>query len=277
MELSILIVNYNVTRLLEKCLQSIEQFVTEVKYEVIVVDNNSPDCGWKDLVPQFPHVQFIASERNLGFARANNLAAKSATGKFLLLLNPDTEFQSHFMREILDFSSGQTDFGCLGVRLHNQGGDFHPESKRSVPNLSNAFVKLFSPFSSRKYTRGYYRNDIPESAIEKVEVITGAFLLTEAETFAAVGGLDARYFMYGEDIDFCYTLLCSKKVNWYYGKASILHHKGESTVKDGQYYRNFYGAMKIFVEKYYKHKPFLSFLLKFGLMTRYFYAKNFSK
>lgn len=273
MELSILIVNYNVTALLKKCLESLRRNISNVEYEIIVVDNASPDNTWEKLIPLFPEVKFIPFSENAGFSKANNLAAGAATGKYLLLLNPDTEFDGNFMRNVLDFAESKADFGCLGVRLHDRDGKFHPESKRSVPTLYNTFFKIFVPFifSSSKYS--YYRNNVAESQIAEVEVVTGAFLLVKKKDYEAVDGLDTRYFMYGEDIDFCYTLLKLGKKNWYYGKASVLHYKGESTVKDLQYFRNFYGAMQLFAEKYYQQKPLERFLILSGLKLRYFIAR----
>src|SRR5699024_8889765 len=113
-------------------------------------------------------------------------------------------------------------------------GNFLPESKRSVPDVFSSFRKLYLNFNKHK-TKSYYRNDIGEFDIAEVEVVTGAFLLVKRAVFFEIGGLEEKYFMYGEDIDFCYTLLRSDYSNWYYGKTSILHHKGQSTVKDLDY------------------------------------------
>lgn len=273
-KLSIIIVNYNVTELLRSCLKSIETFLQDIDYEVIVVDNASPDSSWKSLISEFPKVQFIAEENNFGFAYANNLAIKNAKGEYILLLNPDTEFEGTEMKEILDFADSQEDFGCLGVRMHNKIGDFLPESKRSVPGIFNSFNKLFLKFGNGN-GKTYYRNDIAETDVAEVEVITGAFFLCHKKTYENVGGLDETYFMYGEDIDLCYSLLQAKKRNWYYGKASILHHKGESTVKDKLYLERFYGAMQIFVDKYYrKEKPFQHYLISKGLKFKHFLEKR---
>lgn len=273
-KLSIIIVNYNVTDLLRACLKSIEKFVQDVDYEIIVVDNASPDTSWKALIPEFPQVQFVPQENNFGFAVANNLAVKKAKGEYVLLLNPDTEFESHSMKEILDFADAMEDFGCLGVRMHNKLGHFLPESKRSVPRVVNSFNKLFVCFGNGN-RKTYYRNDILESEIAEVEVITGAFFLCRKQTYQEVGGLDETYFMYGEDIDLCYSLLRAKKRNWYYGKVSILHHKGESTVKDEIYLERFFGAMQIFVDKYYRSKkPVQHFVLTKGLRLKHFLERR---
>ena len=269
MRLSVIIVNYNVTQLLRNCLLSVRKYLADIGYEVIVVDNASTDLSWKNLISEFPEVHFISSETNDGFAKGNNKAIKAAKGEYLLLLNPDTELEGFYMKEILDFADSHKDFGCLGVRMHDAEGNFLPESKRSVPDMFNSFEKLFTNFKKNN-SKSYYRCDIDEHAVAEVDVITGAFLLVKKEVYQKVGGLDEAYFMYGEDIDLCYTLLRNGFKNFYYGKASILHHKGESTVKNEVYLERFYGAMHIFIDKYYrKSKPVQYSFLKAGLNLRH--------
>lgn len=273
MKLSVIIVNYNVTSLLQKCLQSIQKFVKDIEYEVIVIDNCSPDNSWRELIKGFPAFQFHESTHNNGFAVANNRAVNLAEGEYILLLNPDTELESFDIKELVNFADSRQKFGCLGVRMHDTEGNFLPESKRSVPDMFNSFEKLFINFRKNN-SKLYYRSDIGEYDIEEVEVITGAFLLIRKETYLEVGGLDERYFMYGEDIDICFTLLKRNYQNWYYGKVSVLHHKGESTIKNREYLNRFYGAMKIFVDKYYKEgKPVQHSLLTAGLKLRHHLEK----
>lgn len=268
-KLSIVIVNYNVTQLLRNCLLSIQKYCEGIDYEVIVIDNKSTDSSWGDLIPEFPKVHFIASENNEGFSKANNRAIETAAGEYLLILNPDTELEGFYLNEILNFADSKTNFGCLGVRMHDANGNFLPESKRSVPDMINSFEKLFTNFKKKK-SKSYYRNDVDEYGVAEVEVITGAFFLVKKEVYKKIGGLDERYFMYGEDIDLCYTLLNNNYKNYYYGKASILHHKGESTVKDELYLERFYGAMQIFIDKYYKvNKPLQYSFMKAGLRLRH--------
>lgn len=269
MKLSIIIVNYNVTRLLRNCLLSIQKYTEGENYEVIVIDNASTDASWSDLIPEFPKVHFISSEHNEGFAIANNKAIKKAAGEYVLLLNPDTEIEGSYLRDILDFADAKENFGCLGVRMHDAQGVFLPESKRSVPDMFNSFEKLFTNLK-RSNSKSYYRSDIEENAVEEVDVVTGAFLLIKRDIYEKIGGLDETYFMYGEDIDLCYTLLRQGYKNYYYGKASLLHHKGESTIKDEVYLDRFYGAMQIFIDKYYREsKPMQYSFLKAGLKLRH--------
>lgn len=273
-KLSIIIVHYQVADLLRNCLHSIEEYLQNIDYEVIVIDNCSPDASWKNLISEFPKVVFISSTCNDGFAKANNKAVHIAQGEYILLLNPDTEIEGAYFEEILNFADAQKKMGCLGLRMHDAKGNFLPESKRSVPNLINSFEKLFLPFFSRKSKKkNYYRNDISETEIAEIEVITGAFLLIKKQVYLEVGGLDERYFMYGEDVDLCYTLLRKSYKNFYYGKYAILHYKGESTVKDEIYLKRFYGAMQIFLDKYYKQQnPLKYYILKKGLELKYRWA-----
>lgn len=269
-KLSIIILNYNVTALLRACIASVQRNVVGVSYEIIVIDNHSPDDSWKVLKTEFSEVTFIEEPKNKGFAFANNKAVKQAQGEYILLLNPDTELLDNQMQSIISFADEQKCFGCLGVRMVDAAGNFLPESKRAVPDMFNSFEKLFTNFRTNS-SKSYYRNDIDEKAIQPVEVITGAFFLCKRKVYEEIGGLDEAYFMYGEDIDICYTLQQKGLQNWYYGQMTILHHKGESTTKDAVYLQRFYGAMQTFIDKYYrKQKPLQHLLLSFGLNLKHF-------
>jgi N-acetylglucosaminyl-diphospho-decaprenol L-rhamnosyltransferase len=269
MKVSVIIVHYQVKNLLRNCMISIQKYFQGFDYEIIVVDNHSPNPEWKVLIKEFPEVNFIELENNLGFSKANNIGVSAAKGEYIYILNPDTEIEGDYFREILDFSDQQERFGALGLRMHDSKGNFLPESKRSVPALINSFEKLFTKLDNDSKT--YYRNDVAETEIAEVEVMTGANLLLKKSVYQEVGGFDERYFMYGEDIDLCYTILREGYKNFYYGKYSILHYKGESTVKDKIYLNRFFGAMDIFVTKYYKkQKPLQFVLMKIGLKLKHF-------
>lgn len=268
MKVSVIIVHYQVADLLKKCIQSIQNYFLAFDYEIIVVDNQSLDPSWKSLINDFPDVNFIALEDNLGFSKANNLGVKHAKGDYIYILNPDTEIEGDYFKEILDFADQQSRFGSLGLRMHNAEGLFLPESKRSVPALVNSFEKLFTKLSNN--SKNYYRNDIGETDIAEVEIMTGANLLMKKSVYEDVGGFDERYFMYGEDIDLCYTILKKGYRNFYYGRYAILHHKGESTVKDEVYLSRFFGAMDLFIKKYYrKQQPVQYLIMKLGLKLKH--------
>jgi len=268
MKLSVIIVHYQVSGLLRNCILSIQKYFHGFEYEIIVVDNASPDASWKELIAEFPDVNFIESKTNLGFSKANNIGVKAAKGEYVYILNPDTEIEGDYFKEILDFADNQKNIGAIGLRMHNAKGQFLPESKRSVPALINSFEKLFTKL--RDDSKTYYRNDVDEFGIAEVTVMTGANLLMKKSVYTEVGGFDEHYFMYGEDIDLCYTILRKGYKNFYYGKYSILHYKGESTVKDQVYLNRFFGAMDIFISKYYKkQKPFQYVLMKIGLKFKH--------
>ncbi|TDX85977.1 glycosyltransferase family 2 protein [Epilithonimonas xixisoli] len=269
MKVSVIIVHYQVKDLLRNCILSIQKYFQGFDYEIIVVDNHSPNPDWKVLIDEFDKVNFIELKENLGFSKANNIGVKSAKGEYVYILNPDTEIEGNYFQEILDFADNQDKFGALGLRMHDADGKFLPESKRSVPALVNSFEKLFTKLNNDSKT--YYRNDVSETEIAEVEVMTGANLLMKKAVYEEVGGFDERYFMYGEDIDLCYTILRKGYKNFYYGKYSILHYKGESTVRDKIYLERFFGAMDIFIDKYYKkQKPFQYILMKIGLKLKHF-------
>ncbi len=269
MKVSVIIVHYQVKDLLRNCILSIQKYFQDFDYEVIVVDNHSPNQDWKVLIDEFDKVNFIELKENIGFSKANNVGVKYAKGNYVYILNPDTEIEGNYFKEILDFADAQQNFGALGLRMHDAKGNFLPESKRSVPALINSFEKLFTKLNNDSKT--YYRNDVAETDIAEVEVMTGANLLMKKSVYEEVGGFDERYFMYGEDIDLCFTILRNGYKNFYYGKYSILHYKGESTVKDKIYLNRFFGAMDIFIKKYYKkQKPLQYLLMKIGLKLKHF-------
>lgn len=269
MKVSVIIVHYQVKDLLRNCILSIQNYFHGFDYEIIIVDNDSPNSDWKVLINEFSNVNFIELEKNLGFSKANNIGVDAAKGEYVYILNPDTEIEGNYFKEILDFADQQENFGALGLRMHDSQGNFLPESKRSIPALINSFEKLFTKLKNDSKT--YYRNDVAETEIAEVEVMTGANLLLKKCVYQGVGGFDEHYFMYGEDIDLCYTILRKGYKNFYYGKYSILHYKGESTVKDKVYLNRFFGAMDIFITKYYKkQKPFQFLLMKIGLKFKHF-------
>lgn len=268
MKVSVVIVHYQVPDLLKKCIQSIQNHFLGFDYEIIVVDNQSPDPSWKALMDEFPQVHFVLLNENLGFSKANNLGVKQAKGDYVYILNPDTEIEGDYFKEVLDFADSQDALGAVGLRMHNAKGLFLPESKRSVPALVNSFEKLFTKLSNDSKT--YYRNDIDETDIAEVDIMTGANLLMKKTVYEEVGGFDERYFMYGEDIDLCYTILQRGYKNFYYGRYAILHHKGESTIKDELYLSRFFGAMDLFIKKYYRRQqPVQYIIMRLGLKLKH--------
>lgn len=279
MDLSIVIVNYNVRLLLEACLNSVLQACKGLNTEIIVVDNQSTDGSETYLPIRFPMVRFTWLKENKGFAVACNIGWKQSTGRFVLFLNPDTVIPEDALRKCLDFMDNQADCGALGVRMVNGEGAFLRESKRGFPGLRNSFCKmvgLTNLFPRSAFFAGYYLGHLPEMKTNRIDVLSGAFLLLRREVLEKTGGFDERYFMYGEDIDLSYQVKLSGFQNYYYPAVTITHYKGESTDKKSRsYFDNFYGAMALFVNKYYRNGirligyPFLMTAIK----IRWFFAR----
>lgn len=255
MKLSIIIVNYNVRHFLEHCLASVSRAIKSIDAEIIVVDNASVDDSVDMVKNQFPQVHLISSPQNLGFAKANNLAAGFAKGDYIALLNPDTVVEEDCYIKCLNFMDSHVDSGALGVKLIDGSGKFLPESKRGFPGLWNSFCKmsgLYRLFPKSGFLNGYYCGNLDMNSIHTVDVLSGAFMLIRKKVWHQIGGLDEAYFMYGEDIDFSYQVINAGFKNYYFPDVSIIHYKGESTSKSSvNYIISFYKAMIIFTRKHF--------------------------
>lgn len=259
-KVSVIIVNYNVRHYLCQCLDSLRRSLDGISSEVIVVDNHSHDDSVKCLQPLFPEVRFISSRRNLGFARANNIAIRQSRGEYVLLLNPDTIVGEHTIAESIAFMDSHADAGALGVKMLRIDGSAALESRRGIPSPMVAFYKmcgLCSRFPRSRRFGHYYMGYLPWNQPCRIEVVSGAYFFLRKAALDGVGVLDEDFFMYGEDIDLSFRILKSGYHN-YYIPSQILHYKGESTEKSSfRYVHVFYEAMLIFFRKHYGHLNFL--------------------
>ena len=267
MKLSVIIVSYNVCPYLEQCLLSVQKALEGIDGEVYVVDNHSKDDTVAYLTEHFPDVHLIASNHNLGFARANNIAIRQSQGEYVLLLNPDTIVGEQTLRQALDFMDAHPQAGGAGVMMHNSDGSRARESRRAIPTPMVSFRKMLG------FSRRYYMSHLPWDKPGRIEVISGAFCLLRRTALDAVGLLDEDFFMYGEDIDLSYRLLKGGYENWYL-PFDILHYKGESTEKSSfRYIHVFYKAMLIFFRKHYGHlNLLLSLPVRIAIYFRAFVA-----
>ena len=267
-KISIVIVSYNVRRYLDQCLESVERALRDIEgSEVFVVDNASQDDTLTVLPEMYPWVTFIANDENVGFARANNIAIRQATGQYVWLLNPDTVVEEQTLREVISFMDSHPKAGGAGVMMHNEDGTVAPESRRAVPTPWVSALKMLG------FTRRYYMSHLPWDKPCQIEVISGAFCMLRRQAIDEVGMLDEDFFMYGEDIDLSYRLLRGGWQNWYVPQ-SIIHFKGKSTRKsDYRYVHVFYQAMLIFFRKHYSHLSILYTLpVKAAIYFRAFIA-----
>lgn len=260
MQLSIIIVSYNVKHYLDQCLDSVRRALQGVEAEVVVVDNHSRDGSVEFLQRRHPDVRFIASRHNLGFARANNLAIRQTESDYVLLLNPDTVVGETTLKDVLAFMESHPQAGACGVRMLQADGEPARESRRGLPSPMVAFYKMMGLTArypqSRRFGH-YYMGWLPWDQPAQIEVISGAFCLIRRKALDKAGLLDEDFFMYGEDIDLSCRILKSGFENWYV-PATILHYKGESTKKSSfRYVHVFYDAMLIFLRKHYGHLSLL--------------------
>lgn len=257
MELSVIIVNYNVKHFLEQCLCSVQKAVTtsKINAEIIVVDNCSKDNSVSHLTPFFPCVKFIANTENSGFAKACNQAYKLSYGKYVLFLNPDTIIPEDCFLKCIAFFESHADAGAIGVRMLDGHGNFLKESKRAFPAPVTSLFKLFGfakLFPSSKTFSKYHLGYLDENKNHEVDVLAGAFIMVRREVLNKLNGFDETFFMYGEDVDLSYRVQQSGYKNYYLSETSIIHFKGESTKKGSlNYVRMFYSAMSVFVRKHH--------------------------
>ena len=266
MKLSVVILNYNVRYFLELCLKSVKEAIKDIEAEIIVVDNNSSDQSSQMVKDIFPQVKLIQNDENLGFSKGNNIGVSVASGEYILILNPDILVAEDSIQKLLDFANYKENLGIVGCQLIDGSGQFLPEGKRNIPTPKISIKKIFG--NSTKY----YANHINKNDVDKVDILVGACMLLKKEVYQKAGGFDEDYFMYGEDIDLSYKILKSGYDNYYFGETTMLHFKGESTLKDNTYAKHFYGAMKIFYTKHFKKNLLFDVLVSLVL----FFAKLFT-
>lgn len=254
LELSVIIVNYNVKFFLEQCLFSVIKASSSLKSEIIVIDNHSSDGSREYLSEKFPSVIFHWLGENSGFAKACNRGLREASGEIILFLNPDTIVAEDCFLKCISFIRSKKDCGALGVRMLDGSGMFLKESKRGLPTPSASFFRLSGVtylLPESAYYSAYYAGHLNEHAVNEIGVVAGAFFMVPKKVLNITGGFDEDFFMYGEDVDLSYRITKAGFRNYYYPQTTILHFKGESTLKSVQYIQRFYEAMHLFLKKHY--------------------------
>jgi len=249
----------------------VQAAISNIDAEIIVVDNNSEDDSCQMVKQVFPEVMLIENKENFGFSKGNNIGVSHAKGDYLCILNPDTVVAEDAFISLLTFAKNTTNLGIVGCKLINGVGEFLPESKRNIPYVNAAFKKLLGN------SNAYYANHLSENETGKVAVLVGAFMLMKQSVYKSVGGFDEDYFMYGEDIDLSYKMLKTGFDNYYFGATSVIHYKGESTLRDKHYARRFYGAMQIFYKKHFRKNVLFDLFVWLGIRAVYVFSKTPTK
>lgn len=258
MDLSVVILSYNVKYLLDACIHSVLHATQSILAEIIVVDNASTDESVTLVREKYPDIRIIENEINVGFSKANNAGVRAAHGNYVLILNPDTVVNESAIIGALRHLQNQAETGIVGVRMHDARGQYLPESKRGFPDLVSSFFKItgiYRFFPKSDFFNHYYLGSKDKTQLCNVEVLTGAFMMMPKSLYEEVGGFDESYFMYGEDIDLSNKIKKSGKNLVYLGNEQIIHLKGRSARFDSyQHVKNFYQAMSIFVNKNYSNR-----------------------
>lgn len=271
-DLSIIIVNFNVKEFLKNLLDSINKASQNLIIEIIVVDNASDDGSIEMIKEKFPYVVLIENKFNVGFGKANNQALKIAQGKFILLINPDTLVSEDTFVKMIEFFNSNPLAGMAGCKILNPDGTLQLACRRSFPGPWTAFTKvtgLSSLFPKSKLFARYNLTYLDENQTYEVDAISGSFMMLRKEVYDKVGGFDEQFFMYGEDLDLCYRIQKSGYKIYYVHTTQIIHYKGESTKRSSlDETRIFYQAMHLFVKKHLSSSFIVEMILRFAIALR---------
>jgi GT2 family glycosyltransferase len=273
MDVSIVIVSYNTRDLTLACLASVYEQTRDASFEVIVVDNQSHDGSADAIASAYPQVRLIRSDANLGFAKANNVAGRQATGEYLLLLNPDTVILEGAVQKALAFARGNPRAGIVGGRTYFGDMSLNPTSVHGRPTpwsllcmgvgLSALFrhSRLFDPESLGKWQRDSRR---------EVDVVTGCFCLVRRDLWDQLGGYDESFFMYGEDTDLSMRAWEAGSTCMICPDAKLIHYGGQSEkVRSDKMIRLFRAKVQLFQKHWSRPTvPFGVMMLKFWALTR---------
>lgn len=257
-DISLIIVSYNVSRFLEVMLQSAASASLGLDFEIIVVDNNSTDDSVEMVERSFPHVVLIKNSENVGFAAANNQALSRYRGKYACLVNPDVLLQEDTLRTMMDYMNGHPDIGASGCKILNADGSLQLACRRSIPTPLNAFFKLTGLsriFPNNRLIGAYNMTHLDPDEAADVEAISGSFMFVRREAIDQAGFLDESFFMYGEDLDWLHRIRQSGWRIRYVPQTRVVHYKGESARKNRpRAFVEFYRAMYTYARKHQSTK-----------------------
>lgn len=241
MDLSIIIVSYNTRKLLADCLTSVFTQTKDSNYEVIVVDNASTDGTIEAVEKRHEDIKILRNKKNLGFAKANNQGIRRAKGKYILLLNSDTKLVGNSLKKLVDFAKGKEKLGVVGPKLLNPDG---------TPQPSVAPFFTFPRVLVWLMTRDKFVYSSPSNSCQ-ADWVMGAALMVKKDVIKKVGLLDEKFFMYMEEVDWCYRIKKAGFEIWFYPEAKIYHLVRGSSPEGKQ--RAILGIYRGLIYFYQKH------------------------
>jgi N-acetylglucosaminyl-diphospho-decaprenol L-rhamnosyltransferase len=229
-DLSVVILNWNVRDLLRQCLTSLTTVPCPLSTEIIVVDNASGDDSVSMVRAEFPGVRLIVNTANRGYTGGNNDGIAAADGRYVLILNPDTQVMDDALSTLVAYADAHADVGIVAPQLLNPDGSVQ-SSRRRFPTLATALFEStwLQPVAPRGVLRDYYMLDRADDEVQEVDWATGACLLVRRDAIRQVGLLDESFFMYSEELDWCRRI---KQAGWkiaYLPQAQVIHHVGKSS------------------------------------------------
>lgn len=276
LELSIVISSYNTRDLLKKTLVSVYKKIKNINFEVILIDDASSDETSEMIKKYFPKIKNITNNTNLGYSKNYNMGTRKARGEYILHLNSDVEFlNAEPLREAIAFMKNHRNVGLIGCKILKADGRLELPCRRSFPTPMNVFfqsVGLSKIFPKNKFFGNYYLTYLDENKVTEVDCIMGAFMLIKREAIRKIGYLDENFFIYGEDIDFCYR---TRKAGWkiiYFPELVIKHIHGGTTNKFRlKYIWHFHYAMFQYYNKHFARKRslFFNLMVYIGIIVRF--------
>lgn len=293
-DLSIIIVSYNTKKLTRECIESVVKFTKGIAYEFLVMDNASRDGSVKmltKLARKLP-LTLVANKENVGFGAGNNQGMKRAKGRYLLLLNSDTVVKDNVLGEMVDWMEKHPQAGIASCALRNADGSLQGTGGY-FPTLFKVFAwmffledvpllaKLIKPYHPMHPKSPFYKGEDFFTQSHQRDWVTGAFFLFRKEVLSDVGLFSQDYFMYVEEVDYCFRAKEESWQVWFLPDWSIIHYGGASGTSELAILSEFRG-LKIFFKKYLPawQMPILRLFLKAGAFLRIFifgkvYAKAF--
>jgi len=283
MDLSIIIVTYKSERVIKDCLKSIYENTKGIDFEVIVLDNDSQDKTVEIIKNNFPQVDLVEIEENLGFSKGVNLGIKKSRGEAVLLMNPDMIVLSNTINKSLRHLNSDKDIGILGCKF------VYPDYKlqASFGNYPTNFTELL--YSTSLYKIFPYGKIIPQNFLSRekysktqtVDWVSGGFMMIKRKVIEKIGGLDERFFMYLEDVDYCKRVKMNEFDIVYFPEVKVIHYHMESAKKD--YSRaiiNEAKSLNLYFKKYKMNTDFLKIFIYLKLLlliSRHYVASLFDK
>jgi GT2 family glycosyltransferase len=278
-DLSVTICSWNTKDDLRACLKSLSDARNEASFEVIVVDNNSEDGSPSMVAVEFPWVVLLAQNKNLGFTGGNNLALESRKGKHAFLLNSDASVHPGALAKMLEFANTKPDAGIFGPKVLNPDGTLQM-SCRKFPNPIAALFRstLFGKiFPKNRFVRDYLMSDFAHDQVQDVDWVSGCAMFVTEQVLEKVGLMDPNYFMFCEDVDWCFRARKAGFAVYYVPSAVVTHAIGRSTDKApnrmiGRFHISmfYFYSKNILAEKPILVRPFLWVLAAVGLSLRAF-------